>query len=130
VRLEGTGTLLRIFVGESDTWHGRPLYQAIVERARERGLAGATVLRGIEGFGADSRLHTARILRLSEDLPVLIEIVDTDERIRAFLPTVDEMVGEGLLTMERVQVIAYRSSDDRGPAGSEPSRPSEPPRPG
>jgi uncharacterized protein len=109
VKLEGKGKLLRIFVGESDTHHGKPLYQAIVERARERGLAGATVIRGIEGFGADSHLHTARILRLSEDLPVLIEIVDTEERIAQFLPTVDEMVEEGLLTMETVEVVAYRA---------------------
>jgi PII-like signaling protein len=110
VKLEGKGKLLRIFIGESDTWHGKPLYQAVVERAREQGLAGATVVRGIEGLGADSRLHTARILRLSEDLPVLIEIVDTEEKIRAFLPAVDEIVGEGLLTMETVEVIAYRAS--------------------
>ena len=111
-RIEGEGKLLRLFVGESDTWHGKPLYQAIVERVRAEGLAGATVLRGIEGFGADSRLHTSRILRLSEDLPVVIEIVDTAERIDAVVPLLDEMVGEGLLTLERVQVVAYRSSRD------------------
>lgn len=110
MKLEGRGKLLRIFIGESDTWHGRPLYQAIVERVREAGLAGATVVRGIEGFGADSRLHTARILRLSEDLPVLIEIVDTEERIQSILPALDEMVSEGLVTLEAVEVIAYRSS--------------------
>ena len=81
MKLEGEGKLLRLFIGESDTWHGKPLYQAIVERVRQEGLAGATVLRGIEGFGADSRLHTSRILRLSEDLPVVIEIVDTPEQI-------------------------------------------------
>jgi uncharacterized protein len=109
MKLAGKGKLLRIFIGESDRYHGKPLYQAIVERARERGLAGATVIRGIEGFGADSRLHTARILRLSEDLPVLIEIVDFEERIAEFLPTVDEMVEEGLLTMETVEVVAYRA---------------------
>lgn len=111
MRIEGEGKLLRIFVGESDTWHGRPLYQAIVERVRREGLAGATVLRGIEGFGADSRIHTSRILRLSEDLPVVIEIVDTDERIAAILPLLDEMVAEGMVTLERVEIIAYRSSD-------------------
>jgi hypothetical protein len=110
VKLEGRGKLLRIFIGESDTWHGKPLYQAIVERVRESGLAGATVVRGIEGFGADSRIHTARILRLSEDLPVLIEIVDTEEKISAILPVLDEMVTEGLVTLEAVEVIAYRSS--------------------
>lgn len=115
MKLEGSGKLLRIFIGESDTHHGKPLYQAIVERAREHGLAGATVVRGIEGFGADSRLHTARILRLSEDLPVLIEIVDTEERINEFLPTVDEMVEEGMLTMETVEVIAYRAKRPPGP---------------
>jgi PII-like signaling protein len=97
-------------VGESDRWHGKPLYQAIVERVREEGLAGATVLRGIEGFGADSRLHTARILRLSADLPVVIEIVDSAEQIERILPILDEMVGEGMVTLERVEVIAYRGS--------------------
>ena len=109
-RLEGEGKLLRIFIGESDTWHGRPLYQAIVERVREEGLAGATVVRGIEGFGADSRLHTSRILRLSEDLPVVIEIVDTPERVELVLPLLDEMVSEGMVTLERVQIIAYRGT--------------------
>jgi PII-like signaling protein len=109
-RLAGEGKLLRIFIGESDTWHGRPLYQAIVERVREEGLAGATVLRGIEGFGADSHLHTSRILRLSEDLPVVIELVDTAERIDAVLPLLDEMVEEGMVTVERVEIVAYRAS--------------------
>ncbi len=109
-RLEGEGKLLRIFIGESDTWHGKPLYQAIVERARRDGLAGATVVRGIEGFGADSHLHTSRILRLSEDLPVVIEIVDTAERIEAILPLLDDMVGEGMVTVERVHIVTYRSS--------------------
>jgi len=112
VRFEGEGRLLRIFVGESDRWHGKPLYEAIVEVARREGLAGATVLRGIEGFGADSRLHTSRILRLSEDLPVVIEIVDRPELIDAVLPKLDEMVSEGLVTVETVRVIAYRSSAD------------------
>ena len=111
MRLEGEGKLLRLFVGELDTWHGKPLYQAIVERVRQEGLAGATVLRGIEGFGADSRLHTSRILRLSEDLPVVIEIVDTPEQIDRVVPILDEMVGEGMLTLERVQIVSYRSSD-------------------
>ena len=106
---EETGLLLRIYLGESDHWHGRPLYQAIVERMRDRGLAGATVLRGIEGFGAKQHLHTTRILRLSEDLPILIETVDSEEKIRAILPEMDEMLGDGLITLERVQIIAYRS---------------------
>jgi PII-like signaling protein len=110
VRIEGPGKLLRIFIGESDTWHGRPLYEAIVHRVREEGLAGATVIRGIEGFGADSRLHTSRILRLSEDLPIVIEIVDTAERIDAILPLLDEMISEGMVTLERVEIVAYRSS--------------------
>jgi hypothetical protein len=113
VKIEGEGKLLRLFVGESDTWHGKPLYQAIVERVRQEGLAGATVVRGIEGFGADSRLHTSRLLRLSEDLPVVLEIVDSAEQIDRILPLLDEMVAEGLLTVERVQIVAYRSSADR-----------------
>jgi uncharacterized protein len=110
MKMEGEGKLLRIFIGESDRWHGKPLYQAIVERVRKEGLAGATVVRGIEGFGADSRLHTARILRLSEDLPVVIEIVDSPAQIDRILPVLDEMVGEGMVTVERVEVIAYRGS--------------------
>jgi len=114
MKLEGTGKLLRVFIGESDTWHGKPLYQAIVERARQQGLAGATVVRGIEGFGASSRIHTSRILRLSEDLPVIIEIVDTAEKIAAFVAVVDEMVTEGMLTTENVEVVAYRADPGRG----------------
>ena len=109
-RMEGEGKLLRLFIGESDTWHGKPLYQAIVERVRAEGMAGATVIRGIEGFGADSHLHTSRILRLSEDLPVVIEIVDTPDRIDEIVPVLDEMVSEGMLTLERVQIVSYRSS--------------------
>lgn len=105
------GQLLRIFIGESDRWEGRPLYEAIVHRARAAGLAGATVIRGLEGFGAHSRLHTTRILRLSEDLPVVIEIVDEAERIEAFLPALDEMVAEGMVTLEKVRVIAYRAPE-------------------
>ncbi len=112
MKIEGEGKLLRLFIGESDTWHGKPLYQAIVERVRKEGLAGATVIRGIEGFGADSRIHTSRILRMSEDLPVLIEIVDTPERIDRVVPMLDEMVSEGMLTLERVQIVSYRSSAD------------------
>ena len=112
MKIEGEGKLLRLFIGESDTWHGKPLYQAIVERVRREGLAGATVIRGIEGFGADSHLHTSRILRLSEDLPVVIEIVDTPERIDRIVPLLDEMVSEGMLTLERVQIVSYRSSRD------------------
>jgi PII-like signaling protein len=110
MRMEGEGKLLRIFIGESDRWQGKPLYEAIVELVRKEGLAGATVVRGIEGFGADSRLHTSRILRLSEDLPVVVEIVDTGENIERVLPMLDPMVSEGMLTVERVHVIAYRGS--------------------
>lgn len=112
MKLEGEGKLLRIFIGESDTWHGKPLYQAIVRRLREDGIAGATVIRAIEGYGAKSHLHTARILRLSEDLPLVIEVVDRAEEIERILPALDEMVTDGLVTLERVEVIAYRASRD------------------
>ena len=109
MKLEGDGILLRIYIGELDKYHHTPLYEAIILRARERGLAGATVLRGPMGFGAGSRVHTAKILRLSEDLPVLIEIVDTEEKINAFLPELDEIVGDGLVTLEKVHIITYRA---------------------
>jgi len=109
MKIEGTGLLARIYIGESDTWQGRPLYEAIVHLLRDRGLAGATVLRGIEGFGAKHHIHTTRILRLSEDLPILIEVVDVEERVRAVLPQLDAMVTGGLITLERVEVIAYRA---------------------
>lgn len=112
MKIEGQAMLVRVYIGESDQWHGKPLYQAIVERLRELGLAGATVLRGIEGFGANAHIHTTRILRLSEDLPVLIEAVDQEDRIRAVLPELDEMVGDGLITLERIEVVAYRSKAD------------------
>lgn len=105
--------LLRIFVGESDKHHGRPLYEVIVEEARRKGLAGATVLRGTLGFGAHSRIHTAKILRLSEDLPMIIEIVDKPERIAAFLPDLDQIMDEGLVTLEKVRVIIYRHSETK-----------------
>jgi PII-like signaling protein len=109
MKLEGEGKLVRIFIGENDRHHGKPLYEAIVSRAREEGLAGATVLRGLMGFGAASRIHTAKVLRLSEDLPIVVEIVDRSEKIEAFLPALDDMVGDGLVTLERVQVITYRA---------------------
>jgi hypothetical protein len=108
MKLPSEAELLRIFIGESDKHGGRPLHEAIVESARERGMAGATVLKGALGFGAHSRIHTAKILRLSEDLPVIIEIVDKPERIKAFLPELDAMIEEGLITLEKVEVIAYR----------------------
>lgn len=101
--------LLRIFIGEADKYHGKPLFEAIVNLARENHLAGATVLRGQMGFGAHSRMHSAKVLRLSEDLPVIIEIVDASEKIEAFLPLLDSMITEGLITLENVKVIAYRS---------------------
>ena len=107
------GSLLRIYVGESDKHLGKPLYEWIVLEARKRGLAGATVLRGIEGFGARSRLHTAKILRLSEDLPIVIEIVDTREKIEGFVPVVDGAITEGLATIEDVTVHFYRSGGPR-----------------
>ena len=115
------GHLLRIFVGEGDKHEGKPLYEWLVLKAREQGLAGATVLRGIEGFGAHSRMHTAKILRLSEDLPIVVEIVDTREKIEAFLPVVDHAIVEGLATLERVAIRFYRSGTapepGRGAAG-------------
>src|SRR5579859_7440219 len=103
--------LLRIFIGESDRWEHRPLHEAIVLKAREVHLAGATVLRGSMGFGKSSRLHTAKILRLSMDLPLVIEIVDSEEKINAFLPVLDKMIGGGLVTLEKVKVLHYRSGD-------------------
>jgi hypothetical protein len=112
MRLEGTGKLLRIFIGESDQWHHRPLYEELVQTARKLGLAGATVLRGIEGFGANSRVHTARILRLSEDLPVVLEFVDTDDRIDEFLEQIDDMIEEGLITLEKVEIRKYRAGSE------------------
>ena len=99
--------LLRIFIGENDQYNGSPLYEAIVLKAREMHLAGATVLRGPMGFGASSRLHTTKILRLSEDLPLVIEIVDAEDKINAFLPTLDAMMPSGLITLEKVQVLQY-----------------------
>lgn len=111
MKISGDGKLLRIFVGEADRVHGRPLYEALVEKARELGLAGATAWKGIEGYGATSRIHTARILRLSEDLPVLIEIVDAENRIRDALPRLEELIeaagGGCLVTLESAEIIRY-----------------------
>ncbi len=108
--------LLRVFYGENDKHKGRPLYEAIVMAARDAKLAGATVLRGPMGFGRTSRLHTTKILRLSEDLPLIVEIVDTEERIKAFLPTLDGMMGSGLVTLEKVQVLQYGADVKHTPA--------------
>lgn len=107
--------LLRIFIGESDRWHHQPLYEAIVLKARELHLAGATVLRGPMGFGKSSRLHTAKILRLSMDLPLVIEIIDAEDKLSAFLPILDEMMKGGLVTLEKVKVIDYRADPGQAP---------------
>jgi uncharacterized protein len=109
-------TLLRIFLGESDRWEHKPLYEAIVLKAREMHLAGATVLRGPVGFGKSSRLHTTKILRLSYDLPLVIEIVDAEEKINAFLPVLNKMMKGGLVTLEKVRVIDYRANQDSADA--------------
>jgi len=111
MELPSEAELLRIFIGETTKIGQRPLYELIVEEARKRGLAGATVIRGIMGFGKNSRIHTAKILRLSEDLPLVIEIVDKPERIAAFLPDLESMIDEGLVTLEKVRVIAYRGKE-------------------
>ena len=108
MKLPSEAELLRIFIGESDTHNGRPLSEVLVEEARRHGLAGATVLRGVLGYGANSLIHTPRILRLSEDLPMVVEIVDSAEKIAAFLPDLDAFIHEGLVTLERVRVILYR----------------------
>ena len=115
MKIEGPGKWMRIYIGESDRWHGKPLYQALVELLRREGLAGATVLRGVEGFGGHSRIHTARVLRLSEDLPLVVEVVDRAERIEAILPQIDAMVSEGLVTIMDVDVLMYRSGNDVQP---------------
>ena len=107
------GYLLRIFVGESDRYGHHPLYESIVLKAREQGLAGATVLRGLMGFGKHSVLHTAKILRLSEDLPMIIDIVDSREKVENFLPLLDEMISDGLVTLERVKVLHYKAKGTR-----------------
>jgi PII-like signaling protein len=120
--LDGEQILVRVFIGESDRWHHQPLSVALLERARREGLAGATVFHGVGGFGAHSVLHTSHILRLSEDLPVVVEIVDSEEHINRFLPILDEMVPEGLVTLEKARVIKYAAvkrtpvpgSDSRG----------------
>jgi hypothetical protein len=114
MHLPEDAVLLRIFIGESDRWHHRPLYEAIVIKAREAHLAGATVLRGPMGFGKSSHVHTAKILRLSTDLPLVIEIVDTEEKINAFLPVLEAMMGGGLVTLEKAKVIHYRHEQKPG----------------
>ena len=110
MKIEGEGKLLRIFVGESDRWHGKPLYEAIVELLRREKFSGVTVLRGVGGYGSSSIYHTEKILRLSQDLPIVVEVVESSERIEAILPQLDEMIGGGLVTLEKVRVILYRSN--------------------
>lgn len=110
MRIPTEGKLLRIFIGEADKWQGQPLYEAILQLARKEGMAGATVLKGFMGFGCKSHLHTAKLLRLSEDLPIIIEIVDSEEKINDLLPKLDEMVKEGLITLEKAQVVMYRAN--------------------
>ena len=114
MKLPSEAFLLRIFIGESDKADGKPLYEVVVEEARKRGMAGATVLRGFLGFGANSRIHTSKVLRLSEDLPVVVEIVDAEDKIEAFLPELDKMIKEGLVTLEDIKVIAYRYNVKNG----------------
>ncbi len=118
--LEGEQVLARIFFGESDKWHHRPLADALLERLRQEGFAGATVFRGVAGFGAHSIIHSTHLLRLSEDLPVVIEVVDTDERMRRLEAIVEEMVGEGLVTLEKARVLRYAPAGgpSRGPGPS------------
>lgn len=110
-RFQGERTLMRILIGESDKYHGKPLYEALLELFRTKGLAGATVLRGVAGFGASSVVHTEKVLRLSLDLPIVIEVVETEDTIQSILPALDEMIGGGLITLERARVIMYRPSN-------------------
>jgi hypothetical protein len=109
MRIPADGKLLRVFIGEADKWNGKPLYEEIVLLARKNALAGATVVKGCMGFGRKSHMHTANLLRLSEDLPIIIEIVDSEEKINQFIPLLDNMVKEGLVTLEKANVIMYRS---------------------
>lgn len=113
MKLPEEGMLLRVFIGEQDKINGKPLYEQIVMKARELNMAGATVLQGILGFGADSRIHSAKILRLSEDLPIVVEIVDTEEKINTILPFLDETVKEGMITLEKVKVLKYTHSGQK-----------------
>jgi PII-like signaling protein len=112
MKIPAEGKLLRIFIGEADKWHGQPLYEAIVHLAKNEKMAGATVLKGMMGFGCKSHLHTTKLLRLSEDLPIVIEMVDSEEKINQLLPKLDEMVREGLITLEKANVIMYRANKE------------------
>ena len=113
MKTEGQAHLLRIFVNESDRWEGRPLYEMIIRAAKEKGLAGATALRGIEGYGATGRVHSVKVLHLSEDVPIVVEILDSAERIAVFLPVLDKMVAEGAVTIEKVHLLLYRRDLDQ-----------------
>src|SRR3989338_7950816 len=113
MKIPTDGKLLRIFIGEQDKWHGGPLYEAIVLLAKKEKMAGATAIKGFMGFGCKSHMHTTKLLRLSEDLPIVIEMVDSEEKINRFLPHLDEMVREGLITLEKVNVIMYRAERDQ-----------------
>ncbi len=113
MKIEGSAKLLRIFLGESDRWRRQPLYVAIVEEMRKAGLGGATVLKGVLGYGGQSVVHAARVFDLSTDLPIIIEVVDAEDKVRAFLPALDAMMTEGLITMETVEVIAYRPGEPK-----------------
>jgi hypothetical protein len=123
MKLEGEQKLLRVFIGEQDKWGGRPLYEAIVEEARALRMAGATVIKGFVGFGCKAHIHTAKLLELSYDQPIVVEIVDTEANIGALLPKLDEMVKEGLVTLEKAHVIIYRADGSRG--RSKPVQPPE-----
>ncbi len=112
-RFKGERTLMRIFIGEGDKHQGKPLYEVLLSLFRERGIAGATVVRAIAGFGSSSKVHTEKVLRLSMDLPIIIEVVETEEAIESILPDLDEMIGGGLITLERAQVILYRPANVR-----------------
>jgi len=109
VKIPADGKLLRIFIGEADKWQGKPLYEEIILLAKKNGMAGATAIKGFMGFGCKSHMHTTKILRLSQDLPIIIEIVDSEEKINEFIPYLDEMVKEGLITLEKANVIMYRA---------------------
>ena len=117
--LEGEQMMVRVFIGESDRWKAQPLSVALVERLRREGFAGATVLRGVAGFGARSVYHTAHLLELSQDLPLVVEVVETEERIEKLLPILDEMVSDGLVTLEKVRVLKYKPGQPRQRPGSE-----------
>ena len=113
MKIPENGKLLRIFIGEADKWKGQPLYEAIIHLAKKEGMAGATAIKGFMGFGCKSHMHTAKLLRLSEDLPIIVEMADSEEKMSQFLPHLDEMVKEGLITLENVNVIMYRADQPR-----------------